>query len=271
MSDARPFLKWVGGKRQLLPVLRERMPSSYGRYFEPFVGGGALFFNVRPGRCAVLGDANPRLVRTYRAIRDNVEAVIGALAEYRYDRDEYASARQIDPDALSDTGCAAWFIYVNKTGFNGLYRVNRAGRFNVPFGKYTNPTICDAENLRACSVALTGVDLRIGDFAETVADACAGDFVYFDPPYVPLSATSSFTSYAAGGFGPDAQRRLRDVAAGLLDSGVHVLLSNSSAGMVRELYGGKPFTVDEVDATRSVNCKAEKRGAIKELVMWCRP
>jgi DNA adenine methylase len=268
--SARPFLKWVGGKRQLLPALRERMPASFGRYFEPFVGGGALFFDVRPAH-AVLGDANARLVRTYRAVRDNVEAVIRILDGYRYDREQYLAAREIDVDAFSDEGVAAWFIYMNKVGFNGLYRVNRAGRFNVPFGRYTNPTICDAANLRACSAALHGVDLRTGDFAETVADARAGDFVYFDPPYVPLSATSSFTAYAADGFGPDAQRRLRDVAAKLIDNGAHVLLSNSSAGMVRELYGERPFTVDEVDATRAVNCKAERRGAIKELVIWCAP
>lgn len=267
---ARPFLKWVGGKRQLLPVLRERMPATFGRYFEPFMGGAALFFDVRPAR-AVLGDANERLVRTYRAVRDDVEGVIEALGAYRYDAEVYAAARDVDVDALSDVGVAAWFIYVHKTGFNGLYRVNRAGKFNVPFGRYTNPTICDAENLRACSAALRGVELRIGDFAETCAGAMAGDFVYFDPPYVPLSATSSFTAYAAAGFGADAQTRLRDTAAALLDRGVHILLSNSSAGLVRELYGVRPFDVTEVDATRSVNCQASKRGAIKELVIGCRP
>lgn len=263
---ARPFLKWVGGKRQLLPDLRARMPASYGRYFEPFMGGAALFFDVARID-AVLGDANTRLVRTYRAVRDDVEGVIAALEEYDYDREVYEAARRIDVDALPDVGVAAWFIFVNKAGFNGLYRVNRAGRFNVPFGRYTNPTICDAENLRACSAALQGVHLRAGDFVETVLDAKEGDFVYFDPPYVPLSATSSFTGYDAGGFGAEAQVRLRDVAFALLARGVHVLVSNSSSGLVRELYGPTAFRVEEVSARRAVNSKADRRGAIKEVLI----
>jgi len=260
----RPFLKWAGGKRQLLPELRARMPATFGRYFEPFVGGGALFFDVAPKE-ATLADVNDRLIRTYRAVRDSVENVIGLLETYPYEREFFDRMRALDVDSLGDVGVAAWFIYVNRAGFNGLYRVNRAGRFNVPFGRYTNPTICDAPTLRACSEALQGVELRVSDFA--ALGAVAGDFVYFDPPYVPLSATSSFTGYASGGFGLDDQRRLRGVARSLAERGVHVLLSNSSSPLVRDLYGGPPFVIEEVNATRAINSKTEGRGAVKEVLI----
>jgi DNA adenine methylase len=159
-----------------------------------------------------------------------------------------------------------WFIYLNKTGYNGLYRVNRANRFNVPFGRYTNPTICDQANLRACSRALQGVKLLVADFETAVNQAKRGDFVYFDPPYVPLSATSSFTSYTSDKFGADEQRRLRDVAARLKSRGVAVMLSNSSAPFVRDLYRDG-FQIQQVAATRLVNSRASGRGAIAELVI----
>lgn len=266
MSGARPFLKWVGGKRQLLPRLLAQMPASYGRYFEPFIGGGALFFALQP-KLAVISDVNERLVRTYRAVRDDVETVIALLATYPYERSFYERMRALDVDARPDAEAAAWFIYVNRTGFNGLYRVNRAGRFNVPFGKYTNPTICDADLLRECSLALRGVEIRHADFADAVAGADTGDFVYFDPPYVPLTATSSFTAYHADGFGRDDQRRLRDVAARLVARGVHVLASNSSASLVRDLYSAPTFTLVEVDATRAVNCRADRRGVVREVLI----
>lgn len=260
----RPFLKWVGGKRQLLPDLVSRVPRSFGRYFEPFVGGGALFFHLRP-REAVLADANERLIRTYRGVRDDVERVIKLLSGYPYDPEFYYRTRAVPIDLASDVEVAAWFIYLNRAGFNGLYRVNRDNNFNVSFGRYVNPTICDAPNLRACSEALRNVDLVVGDFADAVKDARRGDFAYFDPPYVPLSATSCFTSYAADGFDADDQRRLRTTAAKLKKRGVRLLLSNSSARFVRELYAGA-FEATEVFASRAVNCRADRRGVVKELL-----
>jgi DNA adenine methylase len=264
-APCRPFLKWVGGKRQLVPDLVARAPVAFGRYFEPFVGGGALFFHLRP-REAVLADANERLIRTYRAVRDDVDGVIDLLRGYPYEPDFYYRLRETAIDARPDVEVAAWFVYLNRAGFNGLYRVNRGNQFNVSFGRYVNPTICDADNLRACSEALRGVELVVGDFATAVDSACKGDFAYFDPPYVPLSATSCFTSYASEGFGADDQRRLRSTAAKLKKRGVRVLLSNSSAPFVRELYAGG-FSVSEVSATRAVNCRADRRGAVKELLI----
>lgn len=266
-TSPRPFVKWVGGKRQLLREIAALTPERFGRYFEPFVGGGALFFSLRP-RDAFLSDANERLVRTYRAVRDEPESVIGLLSSYPHDQAFYMELRARGIDAASDIEVAAWFIYLNRTGFNGLYRVNQAGRFNVPFGRYANPTICDADNIRACSRALQSATLARSDFWQAEATTAeTGDFVYFDPPYVPLSATSSFTAYQAGGFSSDDQRRLRDLAARLVRRGVHVLLSNSSAPLVRELYGAPPFEIHEVAAKRSVNCKAGGRGAVKELLI----
>lgn len=260
-----PFIKWVGGKRQLLPELRARVPSKFGRYFEPFVGGGALFFDLAPGR-AVLSDANKHLIATYRGVRDDVDGVIARLRESPYDEAFYYRLRAYGFDAKSDAEAAARFIYLNKTCFNGLYRENKAGKFNASFGRYTNPTICDEEALRACSAVLKEAHIAVSDFEAAVSDAEAGDFVYFDPPYVPLTATSNFTSYTLGGFTHADQVRLRDVALTLKASGVHVLLSNSSAEAVRDLYSDG-FVVEEVSARRAVNSKASGRGAVKELVI----
>jgi len=261
-------LKWAGGKRQLLPALRRHVPESFGRYFEPFVGGGALFFALRPKR-ATLTDVNERLIRTYLGVRDDVESVIDLLRWYQREHGQafFYRMRELGVDALSNAEVAAWFIYLNKSGFNGLYRVNSKNRFNVPIGRYEKPAICDEATLRDCAAALASVDPpRVASFEEAVKPAKRGDFVYFDPPYVPLSATSSFTSYSASGFGPAEQERLRDVAHDLKKRGVRVLLSNSSAAPVYRLYEDG-FEIVEVDATRSVNSKGSGRGAIKELVI----
>jgi len=269
---AKPLLKWVGGKRQLMPELLKYVPDKINTYFEPFIGGGALFWelaNQRRFKQAVISDMNLRLVRTYTAIRDHVENVIGLLKEYPYDKDFFYETREKDPDHLGDVGCAAWFIYLNKAGFNGLWRVNKAGKFNVPFGKYTNPTICDADNLRACSAALQGVEIIHGDFEAVVGTrwpAGGHAFVYFDSPYIPLNATSNFASYTADGFGDKDQERLMLTAKWLKRSkSCSVLLSNSSAPRVYEIY--KDFEIIEVDARRNVNSKASKRGAVKELLI----
>jgi DNA adenine methylase len=241
------------------------MPARYGTFLEPFLGGGALFFALRPKK-AVLADVNERLIRTYRGVRNHVDDVVRLLRTYPHDEAFYYRLREVDVDAGTDAEVAAWFLYLNRTGYNGLYRVNRDNRFNVPFGRYEHPTICDEETLRSCSAALANAELLVGDFEAVAARARRGDFVYFDPPYVPLSATSSFTSYTSGGFGPQDQARLRDVARGLKARQVSVLLSNSSAPLVRSLYRGG-FEVQRVSARRAVNSRASKRGAVAELVI----
>jgi DNA adenine methylase len=264
-GEAKPFLKWAGGKRQLLSELMRHVPASYGTYYEPFVGGGALFFHLAPAK-AVLADGNERLVRTYRGVRDGVERVIKLLGKFPHDKPTFERMREMDVDSGSDAEVAAWLIYLNHTGYNGLYRVNSKNRFNVPFGDYAKPKICNPALLRDCAEALDEVDLRCEDFTIVASRAKAGDFVYFDPPYVPLSGSSSFTSYTKGGFGEPEQRALADLARRLKKKGVHVVLSNSAAPLVRELYG-EGFTLHEVKAARSVNATASGRGKITELII----
>lgn len=263
----RPFLKWAGGKRRLLDDLRPRVPDAFERYLEPFVGGGALFFALRP-RQAILGDANRRLVRTYCGVRDAVEEVIERLGECVHSEAYFLEVRSRDIDAAeSDAEVAAWMIYLNRTGYNGLYRVNRKNRFNVPFGRYDAPRICDADNLRACAAVLADVEIRHGDFGWVADEAARGDFVYFDPPYVPASETASFTSYTRAGFDLDDQRRLRDLALGLKDRGASVLLSNSATPETRDLYT-EGFDRAEVAVARAINSKAHRRGPVPELIVW---
>lgn len=265
LPEAKPFLKWVGGKRQLLPEIARHLPESLGRYHEPFVGGGALFFHLKP-KNAVLTDQNERLIRTYRGIRDDVEGVIERLEGYRHTRRFYLEMRERPIDKKSDVEVAAWFIYLNRTGYNGLYRVNRQNRFNVPFGDYERPTICNAVNLRACSERLQGVTLETRDFAAVLDHVKKNDFVYFDPPYVPLSATSKFTAYTTYGFADADQLRLRDVALELKRRGAFVLISNSAARRVHELYAA--FRRVGVRARRSVNCHADGRASVPELLIF---
>jgi len=263
--EPRPFLKWVGGKTQLLSEIRDFMPETFGTYREPFIGGGALFFDVKPKK-AVLSDMNERLIRAYRGIKKDVQAVIDLLEEYPHKKKFFLELRAQDIDSRTDAEVAAWMIYLNKVGFNGLYRVNSRNGFNVPFGRYTDPVICDESNLRACAKALRGVTLKVQSFEEVESQAKPGDFVYFDPPYVPLNDTSYFTSYTSAGFDWAAQARLRDLALRLKTKGVFVLLSNSSAQAVYELYG-KGFECLPVDARRYVNATGSGRGAVKELLI----
>jgi DNA adenine methylase len=261
----RPFIKWAGGKRRLVEQFLPHVPTRFAGYHEPFAGSAALFFSLRPPR-ASLSDNNERLIRTYRGLRDDVDKVVKLLERYPHERDFFYEMRERDIDRASDPEVAAWFIYLNKTGYNGLYRVNSKNRFNVPFGDYAKPNICDEPRLRACARCLEGVRIELADFEAAAERAKKGDLVYFDPPYVPLSATSSFTSYTKQGFGPDEQRRLRDVAVILQRRGVHVMLSNSSAPLVRELYEGS-FTIVPIQARRSINSRGAGRGEITELLM----
>ncbi len=264
---AKPFLKWAGGKRKLLPQILPHVPSEFRAYHEPFLGGGALFFHLQP-RFAFLSDANNRLMRTYEAIRNDVDSVIAQIGNYPHNKEFYYTLREWDVDRGTDVDVAAWFIYLNKTCFNGLYRVNRHGRFNVAFCRYSNPMICDRSTLLACSEALLSPTIHLAheDFEHVLGRAESGDFVYFDPPYVPLTVTSDFTGYTQDGFGFEDQRRLRDVAVVLKNRGVKVLLSNSNHPLVRELYS-EHFTLTEVLAARAINCDASKRGSIRELLI----
>jgi len=217
----------------------------------------------------VLSDVNAELINTYQVVRDSVEALIGELARHRYDEAHYYAVRAWDRASdyasLSPVARAARFIFLNKTGFNGLHRVNSQGHFNVPFGDYKNPTILDAANLRRCSAALTGVEIDVASYRAVEARAVAGDFVYFDPPYAPLSATSNFTSYTVGGFDRAEQESLRDLCVRLDKKGVHLMVSNSSAPLIADLYA--QFRVEIVDARRFVNARATGRGAVKEVIV----
>lgn len=274
-QNAKPFVKWVGGKRSLLPELLKRVPAAFNNYYEPFVGGGALFFALKNegridlaggGGQAFLSDINFDLINTYQVIQRDPEPLIARLKQHAngHSKEYYYKLRS--EHKLDDrVEIAARFIYLNKTCFNGLWRVNSKGEFNVPIGSYKKPAICDEKNLRACQSVLHDVDVRLRDFRDLPAKA--GDFVYFDPPYQPLSETSAFTSYAKDDFGEAAQVALRDHCLELHEWGVKVLLSNSDTAFVRELYGSSIFSVDQVLAPRMVNCKASKRGVVSELLI----
>jgi DNA adenine methylase len=268
--EAAPFVKWAGGKGRLLSQLRPLLPSGgeHMRHVEPFVGGGALFFSRRPER-ALLTDINPALVTTYSAIRDDVQGVIAALRGFahRHSKDSYYQVRERynRTRRVSTSRRAAMFIYLNKTCFNGLHRVNRKGEFNVPAGSYKNPRILNEDGLHAASRALQGAQLKCAPFDALLENAKPGDFIYFDPPYEPVSETASFTSYARDGFSQDDQTRLRDVYEALDRRGCKLMLSNSDVPFIRELYNG--FNIDTVAAPRAINCDATKRGKVSEVVV----
>ena len=269
-GEAAPFVKWVGGKGRLLSQLRPLLPSGveHMRHVEPFVGGGALFFSRRPGR-ALLTDINPTLVAAYSAIRDDVEGVIAALGRLagRHSKETYYQVRERYNRGrrVSASKRAAMFIYLNKTCFNGLHRVNRKGQFNVPVGSYKNPRILNEDGLRAASHALKDAQLECAPFDALIENAKPGDFVYFDPPYEPVSQTASFTSYARDGFSREDQTRLRDVYKALNRRGCNLMLSNSDVPFIRDLYSD--FDIDTVAAPRAINCDATKRGKVSEVVV----
>jgi DNA adenine methylase len=263
-EGGKPFLKWAGGKRQLLPAIRESLPASFARYHEPFVGGGAVFFDLGPDR-ARLSDANDELIGCYLAVRDRVHELIAALRDHVYEKEHYYAVRSWDPAQLDDVQRAARMIYLNKAGFNGLYRVNSSGIFNVPFGRYKNPNICDEGTLLACSAQLKGAEISRRPFETVVDEAKEGDFVYFDPPYIPLSRTSNFTAYSDLKFAGDDQERLARVFEQLAARGVHAMLSNSDVPWVRARYA--KFDVRQVLATRKVNSVSSSRGLIGELLV----
>lgn len=269
-----PFIKWVGGKRRLLPQLEPLMPPGVERrrHVEPFVGGGAFFF-ARAPRNALLCDVNPALVTTYEAVRDELSSVVSALAALarRHGKESYYAVRErynaarTGKKRVSKASQAAMFIYLNKTCFNGLHRVNRKGEFNVPMGRYKNPRILDTERLQMASAALQSADVRCEGFEGLLRSAKPGDFIYLDPPYEPVSRTASFTSYAKDGFSQDDQVRLRDVFGALHQRGCKLMLSNSDVPFIRELYA--EWNVHTVHAARAVNSNGAGRGKVPEVVV----
>ncbi|MCK5689013.1 DNA adenine methylase [Myxococcota bacterium] len=263
-EGAKPFLKWAGGKTKLAPQIMSHFPESFGRYHEPFVGGGAIFFKLRPDK-ATLSDVNPELVATWTAIRDNVDGVIALLEEHRVSEEEFYRVRSLDGSAMGEADAAARTIFLNKTCFNGLYRVNQKGKFNVPFGKYRNPNIVNEENLRRVSALLQGVKITVADATQVGRRARRGDLIYFDPPYDPISKSASFTSYAKGGFGKEEQAKLAKTFRTLANRGVHVVLSNSDTPYIRELY--KDFKMDQIWVRRPINSRADRRGPVAEVIV----
>ena len=268
----RPFTKWTGGKRQLLSVIKSLMPESYNRYFEPFVGGRALFFELAP-KDAIINDFNSELINCYQQIKDNPSELIKSLSKHKESnsKEYYLNLRSADRDSriekMNNVERAARIMYMLRVNFNGLYRVNSKNQFNVPYGRYKNPQIVDSDLIVSISQYLNENTIHIlnGDFEEAVKDVEAGDFVYFDPPYIPLSETSSFTSYTHEGFSYEDQVRLRDTFKKLDEKGAYVMLSNSSSPLVGELY--KDFNIHKVSATRTNGAKSSSRGKIDEIIV----
>lgn len=267
-EETYPIVKWVGGKRQLMFELLKNMPKDYNRYFEPFIGGGALFFELQPNN-AYISDMNEELINLYQVVRDNVDELITDLQKHDISKEYFMEIRNIDRTEeyqnWSDIKKASRFIYLNRTCFNGMYRVNSKGEFNVPFGHYKNPRILDENNLINCSHLLQRTEIKQADFSEVLKKVKKGDFVYFDPPYVPLSETSSFTSYTKDGFDIDMQFKLRDVCNELDSMGVKFLLSNSDTKLVNELY--ENYNIKKVFASRQINANADGRGKITEVLV----
>jgi DNA adenine methylase len=275
----RPFLKWAGGKRQLLPVLRKYIPKSYKTYFEPFIGAGALLFDLQPKR-AIINDTNEKLINCYQVIKDSPKELLEITREHQNNnsKDYYYKLRELDRelyksifDNLSNVEKAARIIYLNKTCFNGLFRVNSQGQFNVPYGDNKNPVIAEERIIMAISEYLNENKVQIlnQDFAKAVSSAKSGDFIYFDPPYDPVSDSSSFTGYDLNGFDREEQMRLKKLCDNLVSKGCQVLISNSSTDFIRSLYGDESYyKVDEVKASRHINSVGTSRGKINELLIF---
>ena len=265
---AKPFVKWVGGKTQLLPELTSRIPSNFSKYFEPFTGGGALFFHYSPEQSTLI-DINEELTLAYRVIKYQTEELIADLKRHIYEEDYYYQIRNVDRTdeykSWSDVQRASRLIYLNKTCYNGLYRVNSKGEFNAPIGKHKNPKIVDEINLRACSKALQKAQIVTGSFLQVEELVNKDDFIYFDPPYAPLNATSNFTGYSQKGFDNQMQLSLRALCDRLDRLGVRFMVSNSHAPLILALYKG--YKIELVYATRAINSKANRRGKITEVIV----
>ncbi|NJK69905.1 MAG: DNA adenine methylase [Microcoleus sp. SU_5_3] len=273
----RPFLKWAGGKRQLLPEIVKYRPklTSKNTYYEPFIGGGALLFELQPQK-AVINDSNKELINCYQVVKESLDDLMEELKKDKYSNSEtsYYDMRDLDRSTkkyanLSPVEKAARIIYLNKTCYNGLFRVNSQGQFNVPFGRYKNPNILDDAVLKAVSKYLTNNDIALlnQDFQEAVKTAKKGDFVYFDPPYDPISETASFTGYDVNGFNRDEQQRLKKVFDDLTERGCKVMLSNSCTDFIMDLYNDYHDKIKKVKAMRNINSNAFKRGMVEEVLV----
>ena len=266
----QPFLKWAGGKRQLLPEIKKYIPQSFKNYYEPFVGGGALLFYIQPSK-AIINDINSELCNCFTVVRDNLEELIIDLTKHKKDEEYFYEIRDLDRKEeyknLLPAERASRIIFLNKTCYNGLFRVNSHGQFNAPFGKYKNPKILDEVVLKAVNYYLKNnyIEIRNNDFERALEDAQKGDFIYLDPPYDPISDTSSFTGYSMGGFGRDEQRRLKNVFVQLDKKGCMVMLSNSATSFIKNLY--EDYRIITVSANRNINSVAKGRGKIDEVLV----
>ena len=269
----KPFVKWAGGKRQLVPtILANHLPKNYNlqTYYEPFIGGGALLFSLQPKK-AVINDSNAELINCYKTIKNSLDELIEDLKNHKNNEYYYYDIRDWDREknfkSKTEVQRASRIIFLNKTCYNGLFRVNSQGQFNVPFGKYKNPNILDIAVLKAVNKYLNENQVRIlnSDFQEAVKDAKRGDFIYLDPPYDPVSETASFTGYDVNGFNKQEQRRLKEVFDDLNSRGCHILLSNAYTEFIEDLY--KDYQHTKISAIRAINCNGKKRGKVDEILV----
>lgn len=269
-TNCRPFVKWVGGKTQLLTEIFRRLPpkKTIAKYYEPFLGGGAVFFALQP-KSAAISDVNPELINAFLVVKDSVGELIRDLKRHRHNEKYYYQLRNADrfPDFArwENVRRASRLIFLNKTCYNGLFRVNSKGQFNTPFGRYVNPNFIDVGNLIACSQVLSSAEISLEPFAAVLQRVHKGDFVYFDPPYAPVSETAYFTGYSKGGFDLQLQQQLFEVCCELNSRGIRFMLSNSAVPFIKKLYSR--FNIDIVQATRAVNSRADKRGKVSEVLV----
>lgn len=263
-TQGQPFLKWAGGKTQLLAELIARRPTMYKVYYEPFLGSGALYFALSPAQ-AVLSDINDDLINAFQVVRDTPEDLINKLSTYKNSKEFFYEIRALDANSLSSLDRAARLIYLNRTCFNGLYRVNKQGHFNVPFANYKNPNFVQGPKLLADSNLLQGAHIQHGPFGVVLKSAKKGDFVYLDPPYFPLGGYSDFKRYNKEQFHKEDHEKLAKLYNQLSDRGCYVMLSNSDTPFTRELY--KDWRIDTVYAKRMINCDATKRGEVTEIIV----
>lgn len=275
---AKPFIKWVGGKGKLILELEKYFPKEFNRYYEPFVGGGALFFYLKQSKdisFSSINDINSKLITAYKQIQQNPEKLISLLknieTEYKklslieQEKYFYKMRENYNKENIDELTTAAYLIFLNKTCFNGMYRENSKGEYNIPFGDQKNPTICDEENILAVSKRLKNTEITSQPFEKSIENCQKGDFIYFDPPYYPINVTSSFTSYSKSTFDQKEQEKLRNVFANLAKKSCFVMLSNSNTPFINDLY--KDFHINYLYAARSINSKGDKRGKIKEVVV----
>ena len=274
-SESRPFVKWAGGKRQLIPILNQHLPENYGAFFEPFLGGGAMLFHTitkNPKQKCHVSDLNSDLILAYVTIRDKVDELILSLKThsknyFKNSKSYYYTIRDSEPTSQIEK--SSRLIFLNRTCFNGLYRVNSKGKFNVPLGRYTNPNIVNEENLRSVSHILKSKKITITcrDFSAILDDTKKGDFVYFDPPYQPVSSTANFTSYTNRDFTFDDLKRLSELCKKLDYKGCKFMLSNSNCNEVLEIFSNNSWKIFEIEANRAINSNSKKRTGHSELII----